>query len=93
LGAPWGFSFIDPIPFLFTERARRKLRERAEKNLAVKLERAIDPVPCPHCGMLQPNMPRPKKRKRHEMAKTIMLLIGIVLTAIALAVYRARTGR
>jgi hypothetical protein len=64
LGA-WGL--FDPISFFFAKRAQRKLRERAEKNLVVKLERAIDPVPCPHCGMLQPNMLRPKKR--HENAK------------------------
>jgi hypothetical protein len=81
-----GTSAPRPFPFiLFSERANRGVLERAKKDLAFKLERAVDPVPCPHCGILQPNMIRPK---RHEKAKTILLLVGVVVAMIFLALYQ-----
>jgi hypothetical protein len=56
-----GYSYH--LPFIFQERADRKALERARKRLTIRLERAVDPVPCPYCGTLQPNMIRPKRRK------------------------------
>jgi hypothetical protein len=66
---------LRPFPFFLGARAERKMRERAMRDLASRLERAIDPVPCPRCGILQPNMVRPR---RHEKEKTIFLIVAVV---------------
>jgi hypothetical protein len=89
----WAYSAPRPFPFFFfSERAKRELLERAKKKLALRLERAVDLVPCPHCGILQPNMIRPK---RHEKEKTIFLLVGVVVGVILLAIYQShlKSGR
>jgi hypothetical protein len=63
-----GRGYSCHLPFCFQERADRKALERARKRLTIRLERAIDPVPCPHCGILQPNMIRPKRRKEKTIS-------------------------
>jgi hypothetical protein len=73
---PFPFFVGDRAAFLGA-RAERKLRERTMRDLASRLERAIDPVPCPRCSILQPNMIR-LPRLRHQKEKTIFLIVAIV---------------
>jgi hypothetical protein len=86
----WGGA-LSVLPFYLKKRVQRKALERAEKHLTFKLERAIDPVPCPYCGILQANVIRPK---RHEKAKLILLLVGVIVANIFLAIYQSfKIGR
>lgn len=84
----WGNSYR--LPFAFRERTDREALARAKKHLAFTLERAVDPVPCPHCGILQANMIR---SKTHEKEKTILLIVGVIVAIILFAVYQSlKTG-
>jgi len=83
----WGDSLRPP--FFFKERSQIKALQRAKKRLVARLEHAVDPVPCPRCGILQPNMVRPKRR---EKAKAILLMGGVFVAVILLALYKSLTG-
>ena len=83
----WGYGASDPY-FLFSKRAKRFAGLRASDRLAARLDRAVDPVPCPHCGTLQPNMVRSQRWRQREKVKTI-LFFGVLLIALAgLAIFQ-----
>jgi len=71
--------------FFYTSRAKQEALERAEKDLADELDRAIDPVPCPNCGTLQPHMNRKPRNKK----RTALFLLGAGIGVVAAFIHQS----
>jgi len=71
---------------LFDTEAKRVAEERAKKGLLRQLDRAVDPVPCPYCGVLQPNMFR---KKSNEKTKTLLFFGAVILAIVGVVIYEA----
>jgi hypothetical protein len=83
-------SIIRAFPFIYIGKlAKTWAFERARKQLNAKLERAVNSVFCPHCGILQANM----RGKRYEKEKTISLFVGMVVFLIGLIAVASFGGR
>jgi hypothetical protein len=69
------------LMFFHTSRAKQEALERAKKNLADELDRAIDPVPCPNCGTIQPSMIRKPRKEKRTTLFFLGAVIGVVIAA------------
>jgi hypothetical protein len=63
--------------------AAERAREAAQRRLNDKLQKAIDPVPCPKCGWVQANMVEEARRRRLRWMRNV----GIFLPILTLVPY------
>ncbi len=71
------------ILFLNNRGAKARAVDRAEQELQRKLVRAVEAVPCPHCGWYQAHM-IPKLRRRHLLWMKNAGIVSLVVSVIAL---------
>jgi hypothetical protein len=67
--------------YLRNNAAKNEAMKMADRRLATKLARAIDPVPCPDCGWFQKSMVMELRRRAHRW----MLWTGYVIGSLFLA--------
>lgn len=64
--------------------AKLRAEQGAAKALKKRLERGIDPVPCPDCGWIQETMVRELRRRRHRWLIGVSVTLGILFGLILL---------
>src|SRR5258706_6987794 len=73
-------------PYYINQRgAELRAQQRAQRTLAKRLEKGIDPVPCPDCGWIQAAMVREMRQRKHRWLLApgwIALGLGVLVLAI-----------
>lgn len=72
--------------FAFEREARRKALERAEDDLARRLDTEVVPLACPECGDYQPDMIELLRRRRAKYPfalRSWMMVVYLIITCLA----------